>query len=35
MKVEATSLDQVRKKVEVILPEETIKELENEIYDEL
>ncbi|HEY3277054.1 MAG TPA: trigger factor [Syntrophorhabdaceae bacterium] len=35
MKVEVTNLDQVRKKVEVILPEEKLKELENEIYDEL
>ena len=35
MKVEVTTLDQVRKKVEVILPEETVKDLENGIYDEL
>ena len=35
MKVEVTTIDQVRKKVEVILPEETVKELENGIYDEL
>ncbi|MDR2019084.1 MAG: trigger factor [Syntrophobacterales bacterium] len=35
MKVEVTNIDQVRKKVEVILPEEMVKELENEIYDEL
>jgi trigger factor len=35
MKVEVTTLDQVRKKVEVILPEEKVKELEEGIYDEL
>ena len=35
MKVEVTTVDQVRKKVEVILPEEMVKELENGIYDEL
>ncbi len=35
MKVEVTSVDQVRKKVEVILPEEKVKDIENEIYDEL
>ena len=35
MKVDVTSLDQVRKKIEVILPEDTIKELEEVIYDEL
>jgi trigger factor len=35
MNVEVQSLDQVRKKIEVILPEETIKELESEIYEEL
>ncbi len=35
MNVEVQSLDQVRKKIEVILPEETVKELESEIYDEL
>ena len=35
MKVEVTSLDQVRKKVEVVLPEEIVKGLEDGIYDEL
>jgi trigger factor len=35
MKVEVTNVDQVRKKVEVILPEEQVKGVENEIYDEL
>ena len=35
MKVEVENLDSVRKKVEVILPEETVKELEEKIYEEL
>ncbi|MBA4418975.1 MAG: trigger factor [Syntrophus sp. (in: bacteria)] len=35
MNVEVQSLDQVRKKVEVILPEEAVKELESEIFAEL
>ena len=35
MKVETTNVDQVRKKVEVILPEEQVKELEDDIFGEL
>ncbi len=35
MKVEVTEIDRVRKKVQVIIPEEKFSELREEIYDEL